>query len=408
MAMEHQTSSNTATDVGFLDADTLVQRAAELVPELRERANEVDSTRLVSKEIVGKFHNAGLYRTIQPKRFGGFEHDFSVLIRVVSELGRGCGSTAWTFGNTAIQQGLMGTFPLEAQNDFWEKDRRCLISGSYAPTGKAERVEGGYRVTGKWGFGSGLDHSSWHMVGALLPSGDDTPPKLGFLAIAKADYTVEDNWQTVGLRGTSSKNIVVDNAFVPDHRVQTAEAMMKGETAGGQAHSNPLFRLPILSLAAYVFVAPALGMVQDGIEELTDMARVRKTRGAIAGGGNRLGEFAAVQTKLAEASGLLHAARLLAFTDLEEMTATVRGGQTLSIDDRIRYRRNQSLAGRFCVQAINALFDCTGGGGLFLSSRIQRDWRDVNAVGKHIALNWDAVGSMYGQHAFGLEPKGQY
>lgn len=392
-----------------VNAEVMIERAAALVPELRDRAPEVDRTGRVSDEMIAKIKEAGLYRILRLKRFGGYEMDYRVQFEVIRQLGRGCGSTAWTFGNTSSQQINVAMCDAEMQEEFWGKDADTLMSGSLAPTGKAEAVDGGYRLTGTWGFASGVDHASWHLVSAIVPNVDTGVPGIHFFMIPRSDYTViEGSWDTIGLRGTGSKDVRVDGAFVPMRRVLSAVAMLAGTTPGGSLSNYSLLKVPYLTYGASTLLAPGLGMVSDAIESFIETTSGRITRGAVAGGGNRLAEFPIVQTRLAEATALEDAARLLIARDLDETIGMVERGEPVSIDTRIRNRRDQAIATRFCVQAADALYACSGGAGLYMSNRMQRIWRDVNSVGKHIALNWDAVGSMYGQNALGLEPKGQY
>ena len=138
------------------------------------------------------------------------------------------------------------------------------------------------------------------------------------------------------------------------------------------------------------------------------MTTERTTRGALAGGNLRMAQFATVQLRYAEAAAAVEAAELILLTDMREATRKLRAGEDITVVDRIRARRNQAYVTRLAVQAIEALNASTGGAGLHLSNPVQRAWRDANAVARHVSLNWDAVGTMYGQHAFGLEPRGQY
>ncbi|MGH7005622.1 MAG: acyl-CoA dehydrogenase family protein, partial [Alphaproteobacteria bacterium] len=390
-------------------AETLLQRAETLLPELRSRAAQAERDRTIPAETIQSLKSAGLFRILQPQRFGGFEHEFGVLIRLVGAVARGCGSTGWVYMIAAIHQWLIAGFPIEAQDEVWGGETDTLVSGSYAPSATAQPVPGGFRVSGTWSFASGCDHAGWHVAGVIFPAaapGDR--PAAGFVLLPRADYRIDNNWHTIGLAGTGSKNIVIDNAFVPAHRVLKFEALSSGTSPGSTAHRNSLYRIPFLAAFPACLASTGLGIVQDALDEFLDMARVRKTKGAVAGGGNSMAEFFTVQSRLGEATASMDAALLLLLRCVEEAGALAAAGQPISVALRIRNRRDHAFATRLCAEAVEALHSCTGGAGLFLSGRIQRAWRDMNAVSKHIALNWDAVSAMYGQHALGLEPKGQY
>jgi alkylation response protein AidB-like acyl-CoA dehydrogenase len=308
-----------------------------------------------------------------------------------------------------IHQWLAAQFPIEVQAEIWGKETDTIVSGSYAPSATARAVPGGYRIGGLWGFASGCDHADWHVAGVHFPPTEPGgKPGAGFVLLPRSDYRIEDNWHTVGLAGTGSKNIAIDDAFVPMHRVLPFALLSTGKAPGAAAHGNSLYRIPFLAAFPACLASTGIGMAEDAIDEFLDMARVRKTKGAVAGAGHSMAEFFQVQSRLAEATAAVDAARLLLMRDVNEVSALAAAGEPVSVAMRIRNRRDHGFAARLAAQETEAVYSCCGGAGLFLSNRIQRAWRDANAVSKHVSLSWDAVSSMYGQHALGLEPRGQY
>jgi alkylation response protein AidB-like acyl-CoA dehydrogenase len=243
----------------------------------------------------------------------------------------------------------------------------------------------------------------------MLPlTGASEAPRPSFLLVPRADARIDDNWHTMGLAGTGSKNIVADDIFVPAHRVLAIADLAAGTSPGTRVHTSPLYRQSFLSVVPVTLIAPVLGMAEGALADFLDMVRVRSTRGAVAGGNRRMAEFATIQSRVAEATGCIDAARLMLFRDIAETYVTAEHGEQTPLDMRLRNRLSHTFSTRLLVQAIDALFLACGGQGIFLDKPVQQVWRDAHAAASHISLNWDAVSTMYGQHALGLEPKGQY
>ncbi len=387
----------------------LVAAATELRPYLRERARQTEIDRRVSDESTEAFRKAGFFKLMQPARYGGYEYGFTAFTDVISELGRACTSSSWACSLGAIHQWLAGKFPLAAQNDVWSKNPDAIICVSYAPVVKAERVEGGYAIEGKWMWSSNVDNSQWAMLGVQLPGDDGKTSLAGFVLVPREDWEIEDNWYVAGQSGTGSKTVVITKrTFVPEHRKLTFAEASSNLAPGCKVNENPIYRIPFLSAVPVCLVAPLLGTAQGAIDEFVEMAGVRVTRGAVAGGGNRLSEFFPVQSRLAEASASLDAARLLIYRDTAGVEQMAADGRVITLDKRIRNRRDHAFAAKLSCDAVEALFSSVGGAGLALDQPIQRMWRDANAISRHISLNWDAVSSMVGQYLLGMEPKGQY
>jgi alkylation response protein AidB-like acyl-CoA dehydrogenase len=212
----------------------------------------------------------------------------------------------------------------------------------------------------------------------------------------------------MGLAGTGSKTIVINDAFVPAHRIVTFADMLTGQTPGAAINTNPIYRQPMLAVVPHCLVSPALGMARGALKAFIEQVGNRATRGAVAGGNNRMSEFATVQLRVAEATASIDAAQLMIHRDLRETSEAVHEGKPVGVDMRLRNRLTHTFATKLCVQAVDAVFLAMGGSALGTQHPVQRFWRDIHAASSHISLNWDAVGTMYGQHAFGLEPKGQY
>jgi alkylation response protein AidB-like acyl-CoA dehydrogenase len=386
----------------------LVARATEIGALVRGLAERTETERQVSREAVAQMREAGLFRIMQPAVYGGYEYGFEALIPVVAAVGAGCGSSGWVFSLGIVHQWLVAAYPKQAQDECWS-DPDAIALGSYPPVGKVVTVDGGYRISGVWGFTSGCDHAQWLVLGGMIPPATEgLPAKPAFFLVPIGDVRLEDNWFTMGLAGTGSKNTVATDIFVPGHRVVPVSDLLAGTTPGAKVHSNPLYRQSLLSALPFALVAPLLGVAEGALADFIDMAKVRTTRGAVAGGNNRMAEFATIQTRVAEATGSIDAARLMMLQAVDKAIAAAAAGEQADLDLRLRNRLTQSFCARLLVQAVDALFQASGGQGIFTSRPIQRAWRDIHAGAVHVSMNWDAVSTMYGQYALGLEPKGQY
>jgi alkylation response protein AidB-like acyl-CoA dehydrogenase len=386
----------------------LVSRAAAIRTLVRKQAEQTESNRRVSEDAIARMRDAGLFKIMQPAAYGGYEYGFDALIPVVAEVAAGCGSSGWVFSLGVVHQWLVATMPKEAQDEYWSVPG-AISGGSYPPVGKVTRVDGGYRISGNWAFTSGCDVMQWLFLGGMIPpAGEGAPPKAAFFMVPRKDVTLDDNWYTMGLAGTGSKNTVADDIFVPAHRVVLIGDLLAGTTPGASVHGNPMYRQSMLASLPFALVAPVLGMAQGALADFTDMVKVRTTRGAVAGGNIRMAEFATVQSRVAEATGCIDAARLTIMQALEKAKLAGETGEQAGLDVRLQNRLAQAFSVKLLVQAVDALFTASGGQSIFTGKPIQRAWRDAHAAGVHVSMNWDAVSTMYGQHALGLDPKGQY
>jgi len=385
----------------------LLGRARALRPILRQRAQQTETDRRVSVEVTDLLKDAGLFRAVQPKRFGGFELPLDELRQVAFVISEGCTSTGWCLGLGAANSWALGMFPGEAQDDVWGRDSNALISACIAPTGKATKVDGGYRLRGRWSFASNCDNSSWVTLGAMVL--EDQTPRPIYLLVPQRDYAVIDNWRTVGLAGTGSKDISIEEEiFVPAHRTVSFDEMLNQKAPGARVNRDVIYRMPFLSGFPPLLANPAVAALSGALSEYVETIASRSTRGAFAGGGSTIAQFGHVQSAVAEAEAAIDVSQLLLQRDLRLATEVTAAGGTLSTEQRIAARRGHAYVVRLCVQAVNGLYDAVGGGGIQLDSGVQRAWRDVNAVAHHISVNWNAVSTMVGQWRLGLPPKGQY
>ena len=403
---EGTASGLAATPSTYLE---LMAAARRLAPIIQARAAQTERDRRLSDEVSGMLNEAGLFRALQPKRFGGHELAIEELRQLAFEIGRGCANTGWCYGLGSGNSWITGMFPGEAQDDVWSRDPRALIAGCIAPTGKVRKVDSGYQLHGRWSFASNCDNSQWLTLGAMLELDEGKPPQALFVLVPKADCLVIDTWYTMGLAGTGSKDIAIESeVFVPAHRTVTFFEVLNQEAPGALANDGALYRIPFLSGFSALLANPAIAALQGAVDEFIESVAMRPTRGAFTGGGGTIGQFGHVQTAVAEAEAAVDAAQLVLERDLSLATRLAASGVKLTVDQRVTIRRGAAYAVRLCVNGVNGLFEAVGGTGINLNSGIQRAWRDINAVAHHISLNWAPVSTMYGQMRFGMPPKGQY
>ena len=393
---------NAISKVGDVE---LAARALVIAGVARESALETERQRHVSAELIGRMREAELFRVLQPARFGGFEFGYDVFVELVAAIAAGDGSTGWVYSLGAVHPWLIACYPEEAQQEVWNDDRDAIAAVSYAPVGRAVPDRDGYRLSGRFSFASGCDNANWAIVGGMLPLQDG--PKPGFFLIPKKQYTIDDDWFTVGLAGTGSKTIVVDDQYVPAYRTVRFNDLLAGKAPGAAVNKNPLYRQPMLAVVPHCLVAPALGMARGALAAFKERASGRTTRGAVAGGNNKMVEFATVQMRVAEATASIDAAGLMIHRDIADTLAATAAGKA-DVELRMRDRLTHSFATRLLTRSVDLLFEAGGGAALQLHHPVQRFWRDIHAVSSHISLNWDSVAAMYGQHVFGIEPRGQY
>ena len=243
----------------------MIDRARALAPRFAERAEAAEEARRIPPQSIKEMLYAGLARILLPKKIGGYGLGFETWFDVMREISKADASHGWCAGLVTHNGHVVGQYPERAQKAVWADGRDVPLAASFAPNTKAVPVEGGCRVSGKGSpFASGVDHSSWVIVGGMAHDGGE--PEWKFFLIAPGDYTVRDTWFTTGMRGTGSKTIVVDNVFVPESRALRLTDLRDGTCPGGAIHSDVIFHTPFFYYAEISFVTPMLGAVQGAYE----------------------------------------------------------------------------------------------------------------------------------------------
>jgi alkylation response protein AidB-like acyl-CoA dehydrogenase len=389
--------------------EDLIARGQALVPDFADRAAQTETDCRVSDELVERFRQTGLHKTLLPAAYGGYEMGFSALLDTSFAVAKVCASSAWVCGLYMAHSWFGGLFPKQAQDEMWGEDPGAFISGSYAPIGKATVVKGGYRLSGRFPFSSGVPGAAWNLCGAMLPIGPEGKPVPCFTLVPKADYKIDwQSWRPVGLAGTGSFDVIVDDVIVPEHRVLRFSDAVGSAAPGAETNTNPLYRISLLTGVAFTLAMPSVGAAAGALERFIDENKVRQTHGAVVLGGKRIADFQTIQKRVGEAAARIDACRLVAQHAVDAAEREVQTAGKSSMDVRLLARRGQSFIAHEAKTAVDLIFDAAGGRCLQHGHPLQRAWRDVAAVNHHISLNFDAVMSMYGQFAFGLPLEGQY
>ena len=380
-------------------SQSAIAAVKELVPRIAARARETEQLRRVHADTIRELHEAGLMRLMQPARFGGSELWLDDLMNVVFEIGKVCASSAWVYSNLASHAWNIGQFELQAQEEVWGNDPDALAATGLAfPCGKAMPVDGGYRLSGRWPFCSGINASSWMLVGAMTEQ-EGGPPQRRFFLVHEKDFTVYDNWNTFGLTGTGSHDVEIKDAFVPAHRSVSAEIFAAAQhLPGAKLYDNPLYAMPTFAAFAYVLCATPVAAAKGAVEQLT--ANLRQRAGTYTGA--RLAELNSVQIRIAEASACVEFAETVIRRDWQALEECARKRDYPSMETKLSWKRNAAFATQLAVRAVDALMRASGAGGLSAEGPLQRQFRDIHAASAHIALTWDIHGAAYGQSALGL------
>jgi 3-hydroxy-9,10-secoandrosta-1,3,5(10)-triene-9,17-dione monooxygenase len=375
-------------------------RAREAVPVLRERAQKAEDARMLIRENEQLLHEAGLFRFHQPKAFGGMELDFVAVVDIPAEIARGCPSTAWNVGNLACHHWILGYYEPETQHEVWDANPDTLIASSIAlAAGRGRMVDGGFVVSGRWPFSSGVDNSDWNML-AVTVYGDDgkTPVDWRLCLVPKSDYEIIDTWYAMGMAATGSKDIKVTEVFVPERRALALQRCRGGSEHPGAAFTpGPLFRIPIVAASSHPLAPAAVGAAEGAYELF--LASMSKRMGTYTGA--KVADFQAVQIKVARARCLIDSARALLRQSAIAFQTAAENNEAPDLPTKLRYRAHTAFAVNQAREAVETLWSCYGAQGLYTRDPLQRHLRDAMAMNQHFSFNFDIAGSAFGLNALG-------
>ncbi len=355
----------------------MLGRVQSLQGLLRANTEHARDERRVPAQNILALRQAGFFLALQPARWGGYELDPQDFFRMQLAIAESCMSTAWASGIIAVHAFQIALMDPRAQQDVWADDIHTRISSSYAPMGKVEPVEGGFRFSGRWGWSSGCDHCSWALLGGILPDGTYRT----FL-VPQSDYRIEDTWYSMGLQGTGSNDIVVDGAFVPDYRTHKQSDGFHGTNPGIDKSSAALYHLPWAQLFIRVVSTPAIGAARNALALYTELVK-----GKASGDVTKLAQDTGTQMRIAAAKNTIEEMTSVLLVNFDTMMETLRTGGTIHLEDRILYRYQASLVIEKSIEVVDSLFSSAGGSSVFRGSAIQQCFLDIHTARAHVANN---------------------
>jgi len=359
------------------EGQDMLQRVLDLQETFRLNAARAREERRVPAENIQALQDAGFFLALQPREWGGYELDPQAFFRMQLAIAEACMSTAWASGIVAVHAFQLALMDPRAQQDVWGEDIHTRVSSSYAPMGKVEPVDGGFRFSGRWGWSSGCDHCTWALLGGILPDGTYR----SFL-VPREDYRIEDTWHSMGLQGTGSNDIIVEDAFVPDYRTHKQSDGFQGTNPGVDENSPALYHMPWAQLFIRVVSTPAIGAARDALTLYTSLVK-----GKASGDITKLAGDVATQTRVAEAVNTISEMETILFANFDRMMAQLVKGEEIDLQERILYRYQASLVIEKSMALVDSLFSSAGGSSVFKGSDIQQRFLDIHTARAHVANN---------------------
>lgn len=376
----------------------LLEAARKLIPALKARAEQADRELKVPDETVADMQEAGLFQAMQPKHFGGLELDPRAFFDIQMTLAEGCMSTAWIYGVMGVHPWQLARYPLQAQEDVWGDDPKTLVGSTYMPVAKVTVVDGGYRISGRWGFSSGSEHCKWTLLGGIIPpDANGEGSEHGTFLVPRSDYRIERNWDVLGLRGTGSHDIVVEDAFVPAHRVQRTNNTSMEATPGRLVNTSPLYAIPFAQVFTRAVSSSCLGALQGAINEFSANAAKH-----IGKHGAKTAEDPLAQEVVADAVLTLDQLKLVLERNFEHLWQMAERNEFPDVETRLLYRYQSAHVTNVCAEKVNQLLRCMAASGLYNTNPVARTFRDLHQARGHISNNVAAFGRAFGTVQLGL------
>jgi 3-hydroxy-9,10-secoandrosta-1,3,5(10)-triene-9,17-dione monooxygenase len=380
-------------------AQELIDAARAMGPALTQRRSQCKTDRRVSDATVADFEKAGFFKILQPEQWGGYAMDPQVFYMVGYEVAQFCPSSAWILGVIAVHNWQLAVFDDQAAQDVWTDDPSVLISSSYAPVGKVKVVDGGFRLSGRWSFSSGSEHCKWAFLGAVVPTPEapfDMANYRTFL-VPIDDYEIADNWDVVGLQGTGSHDIVVDDVFVPEYRTHKSMDGFLCDNPGNAVNDAPLYRMPFMQVFVRAVCTATLGACEGALQAFIEVAKTRQV------GPNKMSNDPYARQLAAEVRASIEEMKLTMVRNFDAMMESCRSGEAIPVDSRVRYRYDSAVVADRCLELSSRMLKASGSGGIRKGSELLDFHLDMLASQAHVANNSVPFANNMGGMMFGEE-----
>jgi 3-hydroxy-9,10-secoandrosta-1,3,5(10)-triene-9,17-dione monooxygenase len=379
-------------------AAQLIERARAMIPVLAERAAGAEAQRRLPDETIADMQAAGFFRVLQPRRWGGYEMDMATYFEVQLALAEGDMSTAWVYGVVGVHPWMMAQIDDRAAQELWGEDDAALVSSSLMPAGAFTRVPGGFRLSGRWKFSSGCQHCGWAFLGVNAARDPAAPPDRCVLLVPRRDYRIVDTWHVSGLKATGSHDIVVEEAFVPEHRLLQFVDTFRGEGPGLAVNTAPLYRLPFGQIFVRGVSTAALGALKGMLD-----AFLRYGAGRVGRGGRTAADPVA-QLAVAETAAAIDEMKTILLRDFRTLADYAQRGELPPLPLRMEYKLHSALVAERCSNLAARLFRATGGIGIYADQPFGRMLADIEVGRQHISNQFEQIGRAVGAVLLGGEP----
>jgi alkylation response protein AidB-like acyl-CoA dehydrogenase len=383
-------------------ADRVVAGATQLSHYLLARAHEIEAAGRLPGDVAAALADAGLFAVTMPRAMGGLGLSPGVMWRVAIEIGRGCASCAWLVGLNGANLLMVGKFPHQAQKDVFLCGKPAivpLLTGGVGRDITVARADGGHRVSGTWHYASGIDVASW--VGLLVPvPGDDGAAVDSVVLVEQAAFAIDhESWTTLGMRGTGSKTVRLDGAFVPHHRRMAWSDLQAGRVAPDCPNDEPLYRLPLTGVFAMSVLAPTLGVASGIVDEFRAVVDGRMR----AGTAERQRDDRMTQIRVSETETWMQILRGQLAADADWLLRRTAADRPLTLPERAALRSRIAVCARQALTVCQTVFAAVGGTILPAPSRLERGLRDIHGMASHFLLQPDQIGEINGRALLGLD-----
>lgn len=375
-----------------MTSDELIQAAEKLVPLLREKAGEAELARQPLDEVIDAVRESGLFALMTPSVFGGHEADLDTLFEVSLILSRADASMGWLLTFYIEHNFWLCGFPERFQRELYDDNNHVLAPAALnVGAGGATRVEGGYRLAGRWQWGTGILHADWVLAGALAQDDDGAVAPL-FFALPRDEVEAIDTWHVLGMCGTGSWDFVIDDVFVPEDRVVSMIDLIGATGESGRLHEGDLYQTPLIPILGFAAGLPMLGAAQMALEEYQTQtkAKIAASEDAVGGADRNIGKPSVV----ARAALSIEAAELL-FRDV--LADVMAQRNRASLETRSAWLSRMSHAVFMCREAVQDISSVTGASGARLESPIQRALRDITTGSNHVIFDREMKYADYGR-----------